>query len=332
MRYILFFSLIFLIGFVKAQDAIYSQLYNEPSQVNPAFAGLSASPVFKVSYRNQWPNIPQAFNTFSASYQQLIPAINCGIGLRLQGDIMGAGIYSNYSAHLLFNYDIRFSEDFYLKAGFDVGAISYRIQWDELVFMDQIELQTYSLSTNGNIGPTAEATGFSDRTIFDVGAGLLFHSPFLYAGISAKHLGASAESAYLSSTSGEAVLPIAIHAVLGTELTLGKRGRMRKKATLSPFVSYTTQGSFNRLSIGSNLAYKIILAGMSFQHNFINPDALTLMIGIQKGIYRFCYAYDIGLSALSMMGGGAHEFTFSLNFGKNKTKQTNYNDCLNMFR
>ena len=106
MRYILFFSLIFLIGFVKAQDAIYSQLYNEPSQVNPAFAGLSASPVFKVSYRNQWPNIPQAFNTFSASYQQLIPAINCGIGLRLQGDIMGAGIYSNYSAHLLFNYDI----------------------------------------------------------------------------------------------------------------------------------------------------------------------------------------------------------------------------------
>lgn len=332
MRILILYICLCTFHLVTAQDAIYSQLYNEPSQVNPAFAGLTDAPVFKISYRNQWPNIPQAFHTFSASYQQLIPAIHCGIGLRIQGDIMGAGLYSNYAAHLLFNYDIRFSDDFFLKAGFDLGAISYRVQWENLIFMDQIELQTYSLGTNGNLSPTAEATGFSDRTIFDVGAGLLFHSPYLYAGISAKHLGATTESVYLSSTSGETILPVAIHAVVGTEITLGKRGRMTQKPILSPFVSYSRQGSFNRLSIGNNLSYKIILAGISFQHNFINPDAFTLMFGIQKGIFRFCYAYDIGLSALSAIGGGAHEFTFSLNFGKNKPKQTNYNDCLNMFR
>jgi hypothetical protein len=57
------------------------------------------------------------------------------------------------------------------------------------------------------------------------------------------------------------------------------------------------------------------------------------MAGIQKGIFKVAYSFDLTISPLGMQTGGAHEISLYFNFeNKNTSYQNRYNDCLNLFR
>jgi hypothetical protein len=51
-----------------AQDPQFSQYYQAPLYLNPGFTGITPQQRVAINHRIQWPNLPQAFSTYSASY------------------------------------------------------------------------------------------------------------------------------------------------------------------------------------------------------------------------------------------------------------------------
>jgi hypothetical protein len=47
---------------------------------------------------------------------------------------------------------------------------------------------------------------------------------------------------------------------------------------------------------------------------FIGSDSFIALVGIQKGIFKFGYSYDVTVSKLSNSTGGSHELSLGLQF------------------
>jgi hypothetical protein len=54
--------------------------------------------------------------------------------------------------------------------------------------------------------------------------------------------------------------------------------------------------------------------GTWFRHNFENPDAAIVLLGLQHNDLKIGYSYDYSLSDLGSFSGGAHEVSLSWNF------------------
>src|SRR3982751_3235683 len=73
---------------VKAQDPHFSQFFASPLTLNPAFTGkFSGSWRLDANHRDQWPSIPKAYETTSAS-------VDFGILKKRvpENDVFGIGI------------------------------------------------------------------------------------------------------------------------------------------------------------------------------------------------------------------------------------------------
>jgi len=322
-----------IVASVEGQDPVYSQFYAAPMQLSPALTGIVAAPVFSLNYRNQWPNIPNAYSTFSASYSQYIPRMNSGIGVRVEGDIAGGGIYNSIRAGLFYAYDIRFTEDFFVRVGLEGSVVNQRLQWNRLVFLDQLDLATGAQNGQGGMNPTNEQQGVPSRTFFDMSAGFLVNTKYFYAGLALKHMTAPRESYVGGTQDGSEQLPMAISVHAGSEFRISKRNKIGTKAFLSPSLLFLKQQKYYQLNAGAYLRYGIILGGIWFRHNFTNSDAVIVMVGIQKGFFKVAYSYDITVSQLGMQTGGAHEISLLFNFEKQFSNSADrYNDCLGLFR
>src|SRR6185369_3953361 len=88
MRKSIFFTAALLFSvMVKAQDPHFSQFFASPLTLNPAFTGkFDGSWRLAANHRDQWPSIPKAYVTTSASLDFAI------LKDRLpQGDVFGIG-------------------------------------------------------------------------------------------------------------------------------------------------------------------------------------------------------------------------------------------------
>jgi type IX secretion system PorP/SprF family membrane protein len=332
-RLLILLGLLLFCAEIKAQDPVYSQFFAAPMQLNPALTGLVEAPVVTLNYRNQWPNIPDAYATYAVSVSHYASKLNSGFGALVEADIAGGGIYATYRVGLFYAYDIRFSKKFYIRAGLEGSFVNSRLAWNKLVFLDQLNLATGSVDVNGNTNPTNEAQGSSSINYFDLGTGILVNTPYFYAGVSVKHLTTPRESFLSTYQNGSDELPIryAIHA--GSEIRLTKNNKIGRQAFLSPNVLFVKQRDFHQLNVGTYARYGIFLGGIWFRHTFTNADAVIFMVGIQKGVFKLGYSYDLTVSKLGAESGGAHEISLTLNFENKKRKHQNrYNDCLEIFR
>ena len=330
---IIILLLLFINGRVSAQDPVFSQFYAAPMQLNPALTGLVAAPVLTLNYRNQWPSIPNAYSTYAVSFSQYIPKINSGLGVLIEADIAGGGIYSTYKGGLFYSYDIRFSKKLFIRAGIDAYFVNSRLSNGQLVFLDQLNPETGAVDNNGNVNPTNEFINNQSFSYFDMGAGFLFNSPWFHAGVSIKHLTIPKESFIKKQEDGSEELPLRITINIGSEFQLSKRNKIKNKTFLSPNALFIKQREFHQLNIGAYLRYGLFSGGIWLRHTFTNTDAVILMVGVRKGIFKIGYSYDFTVSGLGMKSGGAHEVSISFNFENKKQKYSNrYNDCLEIFR
>lgn len=316
-----------------AQDPVYSQFFAAPMQLNPALVGLVDAPVVTLNYRNQWPNIPNAYSTYAVGVSRYFPKANSGLGALVEADVAGGGIYATYRVGLFYAYDIRFSKKFYIRAGLEANFVNSRLAWNKLVFLDQLNVATGAVDINGKPNPTNEAQGSQRINYFDLGTGMVFNTPYFYLGAALKHLTSPKESFLGQAEDGSDVLPLSYTIHAGSEIRLTKRNKLGSKAFLSPNAVFVKQREFAQLNLGAYIRYGIFLGGIWFRHTFTNTDAVIFMVGIQKGVFKLGYSYDLTLSKLGSDSGGAHEISLTLTFENKKRKHRNrYNDCLEIFR
>lgn len=318
------------VGQLRAQDPVFSQFYAAPLQLNPALTGLEDAPVFHLNYRNQWPSISQAYVSYAASYSQFFSKQNSGFGASVLADVAGNGIYASTQIGLHYTYSLYLSENSRLRMGLEGQFINKRLNWEELVFLDQIDPATGSVDGAGNPNPTQEARGANNLSYMDFGAGVLYQMPYFYGGFSIKHINAPSES-YLSLNEVAATLPIRYTLHFGGQIPLSSGKKIRKAAYISPSILYSQQRDFKQLNLGAQSQYDIFLGGIWFRHTFSNADAVIFMLGVQQGPIKLAYSYDWTLSGLANASGGAHEVSLILNLASDK-KRIDYNDCLKMFR
>ncbi len=333
MKYLIIFSLFLWANMAKGQDLIYSQFYTAPIQLNPAFTGIVAAPVVSLNYRNQWPNIPDAYHSLSASYSQYIPDMNSSIGLSLQSDIAGGGIYNSVKIGLSYAYDIRFDDNFYIRMGLEGSFVNQRLNWNKLVFLDQLDLVHGAFNGAGVANPSQELPAYQSHNYFDVATGILLNSKYFYIGFAAKHINTPQEFLVKSTADGSNDIPVSFNFQLGSEFQLAKSNKNKNKTFLSPNILLVKQQEFYQLNLGASLKHGIFLGGIWFRHNFTNSDAVIMVLGVQKGILKVGYSFDLPISMWNIQTGGAHEISLLFNLeNKTATFKNRYNDCLSLFR
>ena len=167
---------------IRAQDPVFSQFYSTPLLLNPAFAGTTFAPRIAASYRNEWPtatDVGVAYSTYAVSYEQFVEQANSGIGLMVLSDDAGDGLLKMTNFMASYAYRIAVNDDLQIKLGVEAGFRQYALDWDKLVFLDQIHPIEGPVLPSSEIQPDALS-----NTIFDAGAGLLVFSSQFYGVIS----------------------------------------------------------------------------------------------------------------------------------------------------
>ncbi len=327
--FLMFFT-IFSINDVKAQDPVFSQFYAAPLQLNPAFAGNTYAPFITINYRNQWSgfNNFNTYNTYAASFSQFIEGINSGIGLMIQSDDAGDGIYKNTRVSAIYSYKVQVNKEFAIKFGIEGTAVQNTLDWNKLVFPDQID-------PTGEINfPTNEiAPDNFTNNYLDLSTGFLAYSKQFYGGVTIKHLNTPDESLFTTNSNINSGLPVRLSIHAGSQFPLFADSRGNSKTFVSPNIMFVKQGDFGQINAGSYFGFGAFFAGAWYRHAFSNGDAAIGLVGFQKGVMKFGYSYDFTISGLSLgVTGGTHEFSFIINLDQNRTKKTDYNDCFEIFR
>jgi type IX secretion system PorP/SprF family membrane protein len=318
---------------VRAQDPIYSQFYAAPLQLNPAFAGNTFAPSIALNYRNQWPNFPNAYTTYSASFDQYLEAAHSGVGFMVQSDNAGEGLLKTTSLSGFYAYRLELTNSLFLKGGIELGAVQTRFDWDRFVFLDQLD------QIDGNVLTSdEERPDNTTNTYFDVSTGILLFSERFYGGLTMKHLNTPDESIISVNSNLRQGLPMRLSLHGGMQIPIWEGNNAALPAFISPNLLYIKQGNFQQVNAGAQFGLGVVQLGTWFRHTFGNSDAVILAFGLQKGVIKVGYSFDWTVSSFGIAtGGGSHELSLRLNFDntderRRRNAANRYNDCFNIFR
>ena len=283
---------------LKAQDPQFTQFYANPLYLNPAFAGSVRCPRFVLNYRNQWPAIPGNFVTYSASYDQHFDGLSGGLGLLVTNDVAGEGTLNTTNVSGIYSYHLPIGRNFSLKAGFQATYAARTLDWTKLTFGDQID------SRYGFVYQTQESQANNSVSYVDFSAGLLGYSDKFFIGFAAHHLTQPDQSFLVPSSR----LPMKITAHTGAVIPLGRKTRFHTPATISPNILFQQQQDFRQINLGMYFQKNPFIAGLWYR----NKDAFIVLVGLQQGLFKFGYSYDVTVSRLTNATAGAHEISFSM--------------------
>jgi len=291
---------------VVGQDLTFSQFYSSPVQLNPALAGqIEECARISTNYRNQWPSIPNAFQTYQLSYDQSIPSTSSSFGVIVNSDRQGDNAYVVNQVGGIFAYQFRATRKMIVSGGLQATYFENRLNYDELIFADQI-------SFNGN--QNNFNSSFTDEYVsfMDFSGGIAFdYDGKIYGGFAVHHM-AEPSNAFTELDDGYLPMRITFHG--GTIFEHDPAVYDKKSTYFSPNFLYTKQGNFHQLNLGLYTQIKPLTFGLWYRHNFENPDAAIILLGLQFDKVKLGYSYDYALSSLSGNAGGAHEISLSYRF------------------
>lgn len=299
--------LVFAGRITKAQDPIFSQFYANPVYLNPALAGSAICPRLSFNYRNQWPAIAGTYVTYNASYDQYWDAISGGVAILAMSDQAGEGALTSNTISGVYSYRLTINRKMSLNAGFQGTYYNRRIDWDKLTFPDMIDPRFGFVNNTQEKRPPKLSIGF-----FDFSSGLvLSHSDNFFAGIAVHHMTQPNEGFY-SDISSKLNMKFTFH--MGGIIDLKRKSgsnRSQEDPTLSPNILYQQQQHFQQINYGVYFNRFPFVGGLWFRQNFNNADAFILLAGFEQPSFKLGYSYDLTVSRLTNITGGAHEISFS---------------------
>jgi type IX secretion system PorP/SprF family membrane protein len=293
-----------------AQDPEFSQFYANPLYLNPALTGATICPRIIGNYRNQWPGLGNAYSTFSFSYDQYLNLFHGGLGLLVVADRAGGGSLNTTTVGLSYAYKFNITDK--LNASLAIRGSYYQrhIVWDNFIFEDQIDPRSGEV-----VRPTNEkAPDYPTVTAIDFAAGaFLDWNGWIYGGLAVDHLTQPKNGFYNDNTT-QLNMKITAHAGSTINLKGGYGGDEEQEFSVSPNILYQQQGAFHQLNVGAYLTIDPVICGLWFRHNFENADAVIALVGLHYKNLRVGYSYDLNVSKLFSVSGGAHEVSASWQF------------------
>ncbi|MBK9336811.1 MAG: PorP/SprF family type IX secretion system membrane protein [Lewinellaceae bacterium] len=309
-----------------AQDPIFSQFYAAPLQLNPAFTGGGYAPRAGVAYRNQWSGFNNAYRTYAVFYDQNLHRLNSGIGFNLEGDDAGNGILRTMRFSALYSYRLQITEGWAVKIGVEGGAYQTALDWDQLVFPDQIDPISGPVITTSELRPDQ-----LNKTVLDLSSGLLLLSDRFWLGVALKHLNTPNQGYLLVNDNLSGGLPLRYTVSAGIEVPVKAGNKQKTASFISPNLLLVSQGPYKQLNVGAYAALGPVIGGAWFRHTFQNSDAAILMLGFRQDMFKIGLSYDLTVSGLAGRSGGTYELTMGVFFDKGRKRPKDLNDCTKMF-
>lgn len=302
----LFFSTLLFAAGAYAQDPHFSQFFSSPLTLNPAFTGkFNGLWRLAVNHRDQWPSIPKAYVTSSASIdfpilKSKVPDTDVfGVGISALTDASANSILKlNYGSGSL-SYHKALDENGYntIGAGFQGTFSSLSLDVSKLYFEDQ-------LTQNGFTGVTTDIlTNGNNQNYFDVNAGVLYSGSTnginnYYLGLSMYHINRPKVSYkdknwYLSGR-------ITAHA--GGSFPVGDQ------YTVHASIIQQIQNKASETTLGAAIAANLnqdedkptsVYLGSWIRFN----DAIIPYMGLEFGGMRIGASYDFNISSLKAATG-----------------------------
>jgi type IX secretion system PorP/SprF family membrane protein len=292
-----------------AQDPEFSQYYSAPLNLNPAFAGTATDHRLIANYRNQWPSVANGFVTYALSYDYNLSHLNSGLGFMILTDRAGSANLRSTIVNFQYSYKVNFNRKVMLSTGLNFGIGFRGIDYNKLVFGDQL-----SFDSDGNV-PTIDpiAGSIESSNYFDFGAGVLLYSRTFWMGFAGQHLNRPNRS-LLEDQEAEIPMKFTVHGGVRIPLYNGPFKKERVAAVAPSFI-YKQQGNFDQLDLGAYFLYEPVVVGLWYRgipikqnvRDNISQDAVVIVIGFQMKKVELSYSYDLTVSDLGPVAGGAHE-------------------------
>lgn len=304
----------------NAQDPHFSQFFASPLTLNPAFTGkFSGSWRLAANHRDQWPSIPKAYVTTSASID--FPILKSRIP---ENDIFGIGISGltdasannilklNYGS-VSMSYHKALDENGYstIGAGFQATYSSLSVDGPKTTFESMLTQNGFTDESKREV-----LTNGQNQSYFDVNAGLLYSGSTngvnnFYLGASMYHInrpkvGFIDKNWYLSgriSIHGGGSFPLSDLLTVHTSLI----HQIQNKA------SETTVGA----AVAANLSQDAEKPSAIYLGSWVRfNDAIVPYVGLEFGGLRIGVSYDFNISSLKAATASRGGSEFSLIFIK----------------
>lgn len=314
--------------FVQAQDPLFSQFYNNPVYYNPGAVGLTPGLRARFTVRDQWPQLPADLRNYTFCMdiaERNIPGSG-GLGLMVMSDNAGSGYLKTSSVGLSTAVRVPLQDNMVTQVGIMTSFVQKRINWDNLVFTDQLD------PVYGNIYETSfqePSTGNVVYPDFAVGGVFRFtESSNTFSaiqgtfGVAMHHLFRPNES-FIGLTSP---LPrkLAITGDLifeidgsGDKLYFQKSESSKNTFKFNPGFIYESQGDFKTYSVGVNILKSSIYTGVWFRNRtseLAKSNDLIFLLGLNAPFssqtrMKINYSYDFILTEVRTAAGCSHEIS-----------------------
>ncbi|MBS1637764.1 MAG: type IX secretion system membrane protein PorP/SprF [Bacteroidetes bacterium] len=301
-----------------AQDPQFTQFYAAPMYLNPAFTGVTYEHRFVLNYRNQWPGISKAYQTYMASYDYNLSNIKSGLGVIAMQDRSGTSGLTHTQFGVNYAYHANISKFSEIRAGISLSYNIKKLDFNKLRFNDQ--LVTGSSISN-------EAANYEQLNYMDIGVGALLNSEQYWLGFSAKHINQPN-----ASLMGDRVpLPVSTSLHGGYRYVIERKGRSDLKRYFSPAFNYRHEAKFDQLDIGVYYYHLPLNVGVWYRGipfkkygpTYTSSESIAFLVGTDISEYnlRIGYSYDLTISRLGIINSlGAHEISLIYEIAKKKKR------------
>lgn len=300
-----------------SQDPQFSQFYSTYLYLAPSFSGLTENNRFSFNYRNQWPEIPNSFVTYTASFDKYFEKFRSGLGAMVMQDEAGTGRLRSTNVGLYYSFDFRVTNTWHLRPGMGLMYTERAINFNDLLWNDQI-------SASGNSPSSAEVAPMNHVGDIDFSASILGYSEKYWFGFSADHLLGPNQSFYFYDEAADnpAKVPVKYSIFGGTKFVTNENLLRPVPTSIQLAFLFKAQKKYRQLDLGvywyrNPLVIGFWYRGIPFYKEIFNRDAFTMLLGYKVKNLSFCYSYDFTFSKLISHTGGSHEISMSYSF---KTK------------
>lgn len=276
---------------LQAQDPAFSQFYNHPVYLNPALAGSDRDQRFILHYRNQWTDVPFAFNTYALSYDRFSNALSGGVAVSLLHDVSGEGALATTGLSLTYATGVNLNRKVSWKVALQPHLVQNTVNWNQLTWSDQIDDRA------GFVLPTQQPTGEAFLLV-DFGAGTVLHSDTWQVGFAVDHFVQPYANFLLNENQLQRRWTVHGSYVF--------RFRQYKELELQPDFMVVKQGVSQRINLGLSLKHDRFSFGV--RHLF--GEAITLFSAMRKGRHLVGYSYDINVARIRTATTGSNELHY----------------------